>query len=93
VLLAKEEGLLNAVIENAVDGVILIDSKGTIQLINPAACGLFGYEKSELIDLNVSTLMPTPHRLKHDEYIHSYHHTGKRNIIGYFYFYCFLVLF
>jgi two-component system sensor kinase FixL len=67
VLLAKEEGLLSAVIENAVDGVILIHSKGSIQLVNPAACGLFGYKKNELINCNVSKLMPTPHRSRHDQ--------------------------
>lgn len=81
-LLAKEEGLLNAVIENAVDGVILIDAKGIIQLINPAACNLFGYEKSELINCNINVLMPVPHNAQHDKYIHNYHHSGKRNIIG-----------
>lgn len=81
-LLAKEEGLLIAVIENAVDGVILIDSSGIIQMVNPAACILFGYNRDELINSNVSVLMSSPHRAKHDGYIHAYHRTNKANIIG-----------
>ena len=49
---ASEEDLflrLNALIETAIDGIITIDSRGTIESINPAGSKLFGYEPQETI--------------------------------------------
>lgn len=74
--------LLNAIIENAIDGIITIDDKGIIENINPAALTLFGYTREEIIDKNVSVLMPEPDKKNHDSYLSKYNETGKRNIIG-----------
>lgn len=74
--------LLNAIIENAIDGIVTIDDKGVIESINPAALELFGYKKDEILGKNISILMPQPFRKQHDSYIEKYNHTGKRNIIG-----------
>lgn len=74
--------LLNAIIENAIDGIITIDDKGLIEHINPAALTLFGYEREELVGKNVSVLMPPPDKERHDTYLHNYNHTGKKHIIG-----------
>jgi PAS domain S-box-containing protein len=74
--------LLNAIIENAIDGIITIDDKGIIENINPAALTLFGYTREEIIDKNVSVLMPEPDKKNHDTYLSKYNETGKRNIIG-----------
>lgn len=74
--------LLNAIIENAIDGIITIDDKGIIEHINPAAMELFGYSQEELVGKNVSTLMPQPDKARHDSYISNYNHTGKKHIIG-----------
>lgn len=73
---------LDAIIENAIDGIITIDDKGIIEHLNPAALELFGYEKSELVGKNVSVLMPEPDRSRHDGYIHNYNTTGTKHIIG-----------
>jgi len=73
---------LDAIIENAIDGIITIDDKGLIEHLNPAALELFGYRKEELVGQNVSVLMPQPDRSNHDTYIHNYNHTGKKHIIG-----------
>ncbi len=73
---------LNAVFDTAVDGIIIIDDRGIIELVNEAAAQLFGYQESELIGNNVSMLMPLPYRKEHDGYIKRYHHTGEPRIIG-----------
>lgn len=73
---------LDAIIENAIDGIITIDDKGIIEHLNPAALELFGYSRMELIGKNVSVLMPQPDKERHDGYIHNYHQTGKKHIIG-----------
>ena len=74
--------LLNAIIENAIDGIITIDDHGIIENINPSALALFGFSKEELVGKNVSVLMPEPDQSKHDSYLAKYNSTGKKNIIG-----------
>jgi PAS domain S-box-containing protein len=39
----ESAALLNAIIENAIDGIITIDEQGLIESINPSACKLFQY--------------------------------------------------
>lgn len=73
---------LKAVIETAIDGIILIDSQGTIELVNPAAAKLFGYEPEEVLGQNVNILMPNPHHEAHDGYIARYQKTREARIIG-----------
>jgi PAS domain S-box-containing protein len=73
---------LRAIFETAVDCLIIIDSHGMISKINPAGAKLFGYEIDELLDQNVSLLMPAPHSNKHDAYLQKYHKTGEAKIIG-----------
>ncbi|RZK16995.1 MAG: PAS domain S-box protein [Flavobacterium sp.] len=74
--------LLNAIIENAIDGIITIDEFGIIEHINPSALMLFGFAREELIGKNVSVLMPQPDKERHDQYIANYRHTGHAHIIG-----------
>lgn len=73
---------LNAVIETATDGIISIDESGKIELVNPAAAQLFGYEISELLGQKINILMPRPDATHHDTYLLNYMQTGKRKIIG-----------
>lgn len=74
--------LLEAIIENAIDGIITIDNRGIVESINPAALKLFGYQSGEVIGNNISMLMPEPDRSSHDQYIANYEETGKKRIIG-----------
>lgn len=78
----ENAALLNAIIDNAIDGIITIDDRGLIETINPAACRLFDYLPEEVIGKNVSFLMPPPDRDQHDIYISRYQHTGVPHIIG-----------
>lgn len=73
---------LRAVVDTAVDGVILIDMRGHIMMFNPACEALFGYSRSELIGKNVKVLMPEPFHAEHDNYLQNYHSSGQRKIIG-----------
>lgn len=72
------DALMNA----AVDAIIIIDESGRVQRFNPAATRLFGYEESEITGKNVSMLMPEPFRSQHDRYISRYLETGEAAIIG-----------
>lgn len=73
---------LRAVVDTAVDGVILIDARGGILMFNPACEKLFGYSAREVIGRNVKVLMPPSYRDAHDGYLHNYHVSGERKIIG-----------
>lgn len=73
---------MRAVVDTAVDGVILIDSRGTVLLFNPASERLFGYRADEVIGRNVKMLMPPPFHDEHDQYIENYNTTGRKKIIG-----------
>lgn len=71
-----------AVIDAAVDGIIVIDSRGRIEAFNAAAERMFGYAEADVLSRNVSILMPEPHRSKHDGYIGHHLQTGEKKIIG-----------
>ena len=78
----ERAALLNAIIENAIDGIITINDRGLIESINPSACKLFGYKPEEVIGKNIAMLMPPPDQSRHDGYISRYEHTGQAHIIG-----------
>lgn len=71
-----------AVVDAAVDGIIVIDSHGRIEAFNAAAEKMFGYTESALLGQNISVLMPEPYRSQHDGYIDHHLKTGEKKIIG-----------
>lgn len=73
---------LEALLDAAVDAVIIIDHRGRIEVFNRAAERLFGYKAEEIIGQNVSLLMPEPHRRQHDAYIQRYLESGIPHIVG-----------
>ncbi|MEJ2529445.1 MAG: PAS domain S-box protein, partial [Gammaproteobacteria bacterium] len=80
--LAQLQIRLQAIVETANDGIIVINRHGTIESINPAMGLIFGYSAQEMIGSNVSMLMPEPHRGNHDGHLQRYLHTGESTIIG-----------
>ncbi len=73
---------IRAILESAVDAVLVIDARGIIQLANPAVERLFGYIPGEILGRNASMLMPSPDRERHDSYLARYLQTGEKRIIG-----------
>lgn len=74
--------MLNAIIQNAIDGIITINDRGIIETINPSACNLFQCTPEEVVGKNVSVLMPPPDKERHDEYLNRYERTHHAHIIG-----------
>jgi two-component system sensor kinase FixL len=73
---------LLAVMDAAVDAVVLIDHAGRIEAINRSGEQLFGWSAGKLIGRNVSELMPEPERSAHDAHLARYLQTGESRIIG-----------
>jgi two-component system sensor kinase FixL len=71
-----------ALLDAAVDAVIVIDDRGLIEEFSLAAQRVFGYAADEVIGRNVSELMPEPYHSEHDGYLARYSSTRKPHIIG-----------
>lgn len=74
--------MLDAVLNTAVDAIIMIDGRGKIIHANRSVQSMFGYDSKQLVGQNIRTLMPEPDRSRHDGYIHNYNLTGRGKIIG-----------
>jgi PAS domain S-box-containing protein len=78
----QEQSRLQAVVDTAVDGVIVIDAYGTVLMLNPACERMFGFRAEEVLGQNVKMLMPEPYQSGHDAYLRNYRDSGERKIIG-----------
>src|SRR5208283_3228691 len=73
---------LQALLNASVDGIIVIDQRGSVQVFNRAAERLFGYSAQEVLGANVSMLMSEPDRGNHDQFLARYQKTKTPHIIG-----------
>jgi two-component system sensor kinase FixL len=76
------EAHLQSILDSVPDAMIVIDEAGRIISFSSTAERMFGFAEAELIGENVSTLMPSPDRERHDMYLKRYLVTGERRIIG-----------
>lgn len=61
---------------------IIINKTGVIQRFNRAAEKTFGYQAEEVLEKNISILMPEPHRSKHDQYMGRYDTGSESTVVG-----------
>jgi two-component system, sensor histidine kinase and response regulator len=73
---------LRTILDNVLDGIIMIDGSGTVISINPAVVKMFGYEAGDIVGRNIKMLMPEPNRSNHDGYLARYESTGTARTIG-----------
>ncbi len=78
----EQQAILAAVLQTAVDAIIIIDERGIIESVNPATEQMFGFTSDDMIGQNVKMLMPSPYRHEHDDYLQRYRETEERRIIG-----------
>jgi diguanylate cyclase (GGDEF)-like protein/PAS domain S-box-containing protein len=80
--LQESESRFRAVVDNAADGIITINTLGIILGCNRAAEEIFGYPINKMMGQNINMLMPEPYKSEHDGYLHKYLMTGEKHIMG-----------
>jgi two-component system sensor kinase FixL len=80
--IADGGALFRALISTSVDGIMVIDARGTVLVYSDACARLFGYGATEVLGNNVRMLMPQPYHAEHDGYLARYGVTGEKHIIG-----------
>ena len=78
----QAEARYRAVVETAVDAMIVIDEQGVMHAFNAAAERMFGYTAAEAVGRSIAVLMPETDAARHREYIGHYLSTGERRVIG-----------
>ncbi|MEM9981918.1 MAG: PAS domain S-box protein, partial [Bacteroidota bacterium] len=70
------------ILEDCVDCVIFIDTRGKVSFFNKSSEALWGYNRSEVIGKNVAMLMGMEHATNHDQYLSNYLTTGRKKVLG-----------
>ncbi len=78
----RSEARHQALLDSAVDAIMIINTHGAIKAFNPAAERLFGFSSDEVLGLNVNMLMPSPYLQEHDNYLRRYLETKEKRVIG-----------
>lgn len=79
--LNAEETRIRTIMDNVMEGIVVIDTDGIIQNFNAEAEKIFEYRVQEVIGRNVKILMPEPDRSNHDMYIRNHIETGQEKIL------------
>lgn len=74
--------LLDAILEAAVDAIIVSDERGIILRANQAACDMFLQDLDALVGLSVNKLMPDGMAALHNGFMRHHIDSGERRIIG-----------
>ena len=64
--------LLDALFNHATEGIVISNEGGLIQLMNPAACKMFGYETNELLNESIDVLVPKNIKGHHEHHRKTY---------------------
>ncbi|MEW6982810.1 PAS domain-containing protein [Colwelliaceae bacterium 6471] len=74
--------LFKHVVTSMIDGVIIINPSGIVQMANPPVSAIFGYDDNTLIGKNVSMLMPAKIASQHDAFLQRYINTREGRIVN-----------
>src|SRR5208282_1654713 len=80
--LEKSQNQLQAIIYNAMDGIITSNETGNILGFNPAAEQIFGYSQQDVVGKNLNMLIPEHFRSEHDPYLNRSIQNIQEKVIG-----------
>jgi PAS domain S-box-containing protein len=73
---------LASLFENATEGIVVSSSQGSIILVNPAACTVFGYKADELIGQKIEVLIPNKAKTGHVKLREEFYQDPKNRVMG-----------
>ncbi len=71
-LLFDYKAICEAIFNHSTEAIIIADEKADVLHANPTALKLFEYSLNELINQNVSTLVPHEYKGVHEKHVHQY---------------------
>ncbi len=71
-MLQNEKDIFNVLFEAVSEGVIVVDSNQKIALTNASAEHMFGYEKQELVNRELSILIPQKYHATHGAHVEGF---------------------
>jgi PAS domain S-box-containing protein len=77
-----KEAVFEILFESAPDGILVVDSRGRILMVNKELERLFGYSRDELVGKGVETLVPQRLRARHRDYRGGYQLEPKARPMG-----------
>ncbi|MBK1439942.1 PAS domain S-box protein [Parapedobacter sp. ISTM3] len=78
----KDKARLDAMFENATEGMLMVDHAGEIILFNAYAEQLFGYNRSEVIGSSMEKLIPSRFAKQHVTHRKGYHAAPRNRPMG-----------
>lgn len=73
----------HALVESALEGIVIMDDKGRILDVNPAVEKIFGYRSENLVGYPVSEkLIPPSKRKAHEKGLIAFLTTGEKKILA-----------
>ncbi|MBI3922109.1 MAG: PAS domain S-box protein, partial [Armatimonadetes bacterium] len=76
------ESKFRGILESAPDGIVIVDQKGHIALVNAQAEALFGYDRGELLGKPVEVLVPKRSRARHAQQCRGYRSSPQQRPMG-----------
>ncbi|HET8706017.1 MAG TPA: PAS domain S-box protein, partial [Pseudomonadales bacterium] len=80
--LIDSEYRLKAIFNTVLDGIIVINENGIIEMMNTATSKIFGYAQGELTGQPVNLLMSEADAASHDKYVNGFRSDGASKRIG-----------
>lgn len=72
-----------SILGTSLDAAFTIDARGIIVDLNPAAVRMFGWSRDELLGANISIIVPSPLKEKHDGFLRAFDPgRGVKHVLG-----------
>ena len=80
--LSDSEQQFRLIVEAAPNGMLLVDERGTIMMVNASVLRQFGYERDELLGKSVEMLIPGPSRFGHRQHRARFSKAPETRLMG-----------
>ncbi|MCG2576856.1 EAL domain-containing protein [Dechloromonas sp. XY25] len=78
-----DSAAIAAILGTSLDAVFTIDAQGLIVDTNPAATRMFGWQREEFLGANISLIVPSPLKEKHDGFLRAFRpDRGVKHVLG-----------